>query len=55
MENICEWENCKFSGEFKAPVEKDNSKNYQWLCEKHIKEFNKNWKSRLVEKILFKH
>ena len=43
MENICEWENCKFSGEFKAPVEKDNSKNYQWLCEKHIKEFNKNW------------
>ena len=43
MENICEWENCKESGEFKAPIEKDNSKNYRWLCEKHIKLFNKNW------------
>ena len=43
MENICEWENCNKSGEFKAPLERDNSKNYKWLCEKHIKLFNKNW------------
>ena len=43
MENICEWENCKESGKFKAPLEKDNSKNYKWLCEQHIKLFNKNW------------
>ena len=43
MENICEWDNCKESGNFKAPLEKDNSKNYRWLCEKHIKLFNKNW------------
>ena len=43
MENICEWDNCKENGEFKAPIEKDNSKNYRWLCEKHIKLFNKNW------------
>ena len=43
MENICEWKNCKESGKFKAPLEKDNSKNYQWLCEEHIKFFNKNW------------
>ena len=43
MENICEWENCKESGKFKAPLEKDNSKNYKWLCEEHIKSFNKNW------------
>ena len=43
MENICEWDNCKESGEFKAPVEKDNSKNYKWLCDEHIKLFNKNW------------
>ena len=43
MENICEWENCKQSGKFKAPIEKDNSKNYKWLCEEHIKLFNKNW------------
>ena len=43
MENICEWQNCKEVGKFKAPSEKDNSKNFKWLCENHIKEFNKNW------------
>jgi len=43
MENICEWEDCNESGKFKAPLERDNSKNYRWLCEKHIKVFNKNW------------
>ena len=43
MENICEWENCKESGDFKAPIEKDNSKNYRWLCKEHVKLFNKNW------------
>ena len=43
MENICEWDNCSESGKFKAPLEKDNSKNYKWLCEEHIKLFNKNW------------
>ena len=43
MKNICEWENCNENGDFKAPVEKDNSKNYRWLCEEHIKLFNKSW------------
>ena len=43
MENICEWDNCSESGRFKAPLEKDNSKKYRWLCEDHIKLFNKNW------------
>ena len=43
MKNICEWSNCKENGEFKAPLEKDNSKSYRWLCEDHIKLFNKNW------------
>jgi len=43
MENICEWENCQESGEFKAPLERDNSKKYRWLCQEHIKLFNKSW------------
>ena len=43
MKNICEWDNCEQSGDFKAPIEKDNSKNYRWLCEEHIKLFNKSW------------
>ena len=43
MENICGWKNCKENGKFKAPLERDNSKNFKWLCEEHIKVFNKNW------------
>ena len=43
MENICEWINCSEVGKFKAPIERDNSKNFKWLCEEHIKQFNKSW------------
>ena len=43
MKNICDWNNCLENGEFKAPIEKDNSKDYRLLCLNHIKEFNKNW------------
>ena len=43
MKNICEWGNCREAGEFKAPTEKDNSKNFKWLCKEHIKLFNKKW------------
>ena len=31
------------TGEYKAPIEKDNSKRYRLLCLAHVKEFNKNW------------
>ena len=43
MKNICDWNNCFEIGEYKAPIEKDNSKNYRMLCLTHVKEFNKNW------------
>ena len=43
MKNICEWINCREVGDFKAPAEKDNSRNFKWLCEEHIKLFNKKW------------
>ena len=43
MKNICDWNNCFEIGEYKAPIERDNSKNYRLLCLKHVKEFNKNW------------
>ena len=43
MDNICEWDKCKEVGDFKAPTEKDNSKNFKWMCEKHIKLFNSSW------------
>ena len=28
MKNICDWNNCKEIANYKAPVEKDNSKKY---------------------------
>ena len=43
MKNICEWSNCKEVGKYKAPIEKDNIKNFRWLCVEHIKMFNKKW------------
>ncbi len=43
MKNICDWNNCNKIGEYKAPVEKDNSKKHRMLCLEHVKEFNKNW------------
>ena len=43
MKNICEWENCNETGKFKAPAEKDNSKNFRWFCKEHIKQFNQKW------------
>jgi hypothetical protein len=30
-------------GEYKAPIEKDNSKKFRMLCLEHVREFNKNW------------
>ena len=43
MKTICDWNNCFEIGEYRAPIEKDNSKNFRLLCLKHVKEFNKNW------------
>ena len=43
MENICEWNSCNNKGRHKAPIEKDNSKKFMWLCKEHITTFNKQW------------
>ena len=43
MKNICDWNNCLEEGLYKAPKERDNSKDYRLLCLKHVKEFNKSW------------
>ena len=43
MKNICDWNNCSQEGLYKAPKEKDNSKNFRLLCLEHVKEFNKSW------------
>ena len=43
MKNICDWNNCSKEGSYKAPKERDNSKNFRLLCLEHVKEFNKKW------------
>ena len=43
MKIICDWNNFNKVGEYKAPIEKDNSKEFRYLCLEHIREFNKNW------------
>ena len=43
MENICDHKNCKKIGQYKAPIEKDNSKKFRWLCLDLIKVFNRSW------------
>ena len=32
MKNICDWNNCEKIAEYKAPIEKDNSKKFRMLC-----------------------
>ena len=53
MKNICDWDNCMEIGEFKAPIEKDNSKNFRLLCLNHIKIFAskeaKQWGARAIQ------
>tara|TARA_B100000700_G_scaffold327216_1_gene441123 strand:+ start:447 stop:962 length:516 start_codon:yes stop_codon:yes gene_type:complete len=43
MKIICDWDKCNEPGNYKAPVERDNSKKFRLLCLKHIKIFNKKW------------
>lgn len=39
----CSWAECRNPGNFKAPRHRDRPGDYQWFCEQHIAEFNKNW------------
>jgi len=43
MKIICDWDNCEQTGDYRAPIEKDNSRKYRLLCLNHIKIFNKSW------------
>jgi curved DNA-binding protein CbpA len=39
----CYWAGCMETGNFRAPRSRANLHEYQWFCEVHIAEFNKNW------------
>jgi hypothetical protein len=40
---ICAWSGCNEPGNFRAPRAKDALHQYQYFCEDHIREFNKQW------------
>jgi hypothetical protein len=40
---LCSWAGCMQPGDFRAPRSRSNLREYQWFCEEHIKEFNKQW------------
>ena len=39
----CSWAGCLEAGEFKAPLSRDNLRQYQYFCLEHIRQFNKAW------------
>ena len=41
--NICDHENCKNIGEYKAPISRMRLNEYYFFCLKHVKEYNKSW------------
>jgi hypothetical protein len=43
MKNICDWNNCEKIGDYKAPIEDDNSKKYRMLCLVQGMGVNKKW------------
>lgn len=46
-ERICAVDGCDEPGEYRAPksrlLDRGTPQDYQWLCLKHIREFNKGW------------
>ena len=39
----CNWGDCLNEGNFRAPKSRTNLHEYQWFCEEHITQFNKQW------------
>jgi DnaJ domain len=39
----CGWAGCAQEAEFKAPVSRENLRQYQYFCLDHIRQFNKAW------------
>lgn len=40
---MCYHPDCGGVGEHRAPLSRENNRDYQWLCTEHIKSFNKQW------------
>ncbi|WP_039020151.1 J domain-containing protein [Halocynthiibacter namhaensis] len=42
-QRVCEHENCKEQGKYRAPRSPDHLDEYLWFCKDHVKEFNLKW------------
>ena len=40
MKNICDWNSCNKPGEYKAPIERDNSRKYSFQAKPWIRKRN---------------
>lgn len=41
--HACAWKDCDQKATFRAPVSKDNPREFQYFCQAHIREFNARW------------
>jgi len=39
----CNWPDCDNEAEHRAPISRDNMKNFKWFCRQHAKQYNKSW------------
>lgn len=39
----CEWPDCAHEGVHRAPRDRDNLRDYRWLCLEHVREYNAHW------------
>lgn len=39
----CEWPDCRHEGMHRAPKDRDNLRDYRWLCLEHVREYNAHW------------
>ena len=40
---LCCWHGCNLTGEFKAPVSRNDLKRFRWFCLEHIRTYNSSW------------
>lgn len=43
LDRPCEYEGCPNKGEFKAPRNRANLRDYRWFCLTHVRLYNDNW------------
>ncbi|MEX0693126.1 MAG: DnaJ domain-containing protein [Rhodospirillales bacterium] len=40
---LCEWPDCHFKADYRAPLTRERLRDYRWFCLDHVREYNKRW------------